>query len=217
MHYTINEVFYSLQGEGVRAGTANVFVRFTGCNMRCAQQPGAKSPGGFDCDTEFESGRKMTLEDILEVVKATCAPVNCKWLILTGGEPGLQVDAAFCNFFHQHGYKLAIETNGSIELPRKNATDPIDVLESYLLDWITVSPKVAEHCIRQVVAHEVKYVRGNQQAIPKPTCKAVHQLISPAFNGQTLDRAALDWCFNLALINPEWRLSVQAHKQWNVR
>ncbi len=54
-HYRINEVFYSLQGEGIRAGTANVFVRFTGCNLRCALEPGPRSPGGFDCDTEFES------------------------------------------------------------------------------------------------------------------------------------------------------------------
>ena len=62
--YTVNEVFYSLQGEGTRAGTANFFVRFTGCNMRCDDEPGEKSPGGFKCDTEFTSGRKLTFEGL---------------------------------------------------------------------------------------------------------------------------------------------------------
>ncbi|KKL89701.1 hypothetical protein LCGC14_1912030 [marine sediment metagenome] len=62
--YMINEIFYSLQGEGMRAGTANVFVRFSGCNMRCRKEAADDSPGGFDCDTEFVSGRRMTLEEI---------------------------------------------------------------------------------------------------------------------------------------------------------
>ena len=62
--YKINEIFYSLQGEGIRAGTAKIFVRFSNCNMKCAEEAGPKSPGGFDCDTEFESGRMLTLEEI---------------------------------------------------------------------------------------------------------------------------------------------------------
>ena len=64
-HYTINEIFFSPQGEGVRAGTMNIFVRFTGCNLQCRMEEGPLSPGGFDCDTEFMSGRKMTGEEIV--------------------------------------------------------------------------------------------------------------------------------------------------------
>lgn len=128
-HYTINEIFYSLQGEGVRAGTANVFVRFTGCNLRCTTEAGPKSPGGFDCDTEYESGRRMTLDEIhsAAVESMNGAHTAGAWMILTGGEPGLQVDREFIDFVHGRGWRLGIETIGSVELPIG-------------LDWITVSP-----------------------------------------------------------------------------
>ena len=68
--YWVNEIFYSLQGEGVRSGTANVFVRFKGCNLQCAMEKGEKSIGGFDCDTEFESGIKMLPHDLIDACKA---------------------------------------------------------------------------------------------------------------------------------------------------
>lgn len=195
--YTINEIFYSLQGEGIRAGTANVFVRFTGCNLTCR-----KETHGFDCDTEFASGRKMTAEEIH--IAAWKLTPDCNWMILTGGEPGLQVDTELIEHLHGKGWKLAIETNGSVELPPG-------------IDWITVSPKVAEHAIRQSFADEVKYVRGHSQAVPRTAIKAAHYLISPAFNGIYADRASLAWCLQLVKENPEWRLSIQQHKAWNVR
>ncbi len=218
----MNEVFYSLQGEGIRAGTANVFVRFSGCNQTCKVET-----HGFDCDTEFASGRSVTLDELLDWVQ-TCqiqavgeAPVGCRWLILTGGEPGLQVDKEFCDYFHKRGYKLAVETNGSIELPHcQETSDKVDIdlnMGCYYLDWITVSPKVAEHCIRQKFAHEVKYVRGYGQGIPKTVVQAYHHLISPAFKGNEIDPDALAWCIKLCLENPKWRLSVQQHKSWRVR
>ena len=195
--YRINEIFYSLQGEGVRAGEPSLFLRFSGCNETCTIQT-----HGFDCDTEFVSGRDMTSEEILEVFKELSS--DCKWVILTGGEPALQLDEALITFLKSHGYKLAIETNGSIELPEG-------------LDWITVSPKVAEHAIRQLVADEVKYVRGYGQALPKTVVKATHKLISPAFNGNGLDKKTLDWCIKLVEESPQWRLSVQQHKVWSIR
>jgi hypothetical protein len=71
--------------------------------------------------------------------------------------------------------------------------------------------------VRQPFANEVKYVRGYGQALPRPTCKAEHRLISPAFNGLTIDRKALEWCLNLIKEDPSWRLSIQMHKAWNVR
>lgn len=202
--YRINEVFYSLQGEGMRAGTANVFVRFTGCNMKCRIEPGELSPGGFDCDTEFASGRSLTAKELIEWVMST-DPHECGWVIFTGGEPGLQLDASLVEQFHLAGYKCAVETNGSIDLTGLG------------LDWTCVSPKVAEHAVRQLYADEVKYVRAHGQGIPKPACLATNKLLSPAFNGLDIDRASLNWCIDLVRENPEWRLSVQLHKSWTIR
>lgn len=205
--YMINEVFLSIQGEGVRAGTVNIFVRFSACNLRCEKGVVSdKSPGNFDCDTEFASGRALTLYQLYALIKKV--DENCAWLILTGGEPALQVNGEFCNYFHQLGYFLAIETNGSVELPKTDGGDH----GREALDWITVSPKVAEHCIRQKHAHEVKYVRGYGQGIPKTVVTAQHYCISPAFDGSNLDRECLQWCIKLVKENPQWRLSVQQHK-----
>ncbi len=264
--YRVNEIFYSRQGEGVRVGTPNLFLRFTGCNLTCMQET-----HGFDCDTEFASGRDFTLDQLIAAL-AECLddasasqranasasqmvrnvdPTNAEnaprrvrnavhlpstsqsnadqdgsingrrenssparasidntdpanWIILTGGEPALQVDDDLINALHAAGYKLAIETNGSIALPNG-------------IDWITVSPKVAEHAIRQRTADEVKYVRGYGQAIPKTVVDAKHKLISPAFDGNVLQEKTLAWCKQLVSDNPEWELSMQMHKVWGVR
>jgi len=223
--YRVNEIFYSLQGEGVRAGTAALFLRFSGCNLQCRVDT-----HGFDCDTEFVSGRSLTLEQIIAELREAerrkgdrfvlceapagpfrqnepvpySPPHRCEWVILTGGEPALQVDRELIDALHAAGFKLAIETNGSIELPDG-------------LDWITVSPKVAEHAIRQRTANEVKYVRAYGQPIPKTGVKAEHRLISPAFSGDMLEPRTLAWCIQLVKDNPDWRLSVQQHKYWGIR
>jgi organic radical activating enzyme len=196
-HYLVNEIFYSLQGEGVRAGTAYLFLRFARCNLACTVES-----HGFDCDTEFESGRRLTLEEIAAELRSL-AP-GCGWVILTGGEPALQADRELIDGLHAAGYRLAIETNGSRELPTG-------------IDWITVSPKVAEHALRQRTAHEVKYVRGYGQAIPATVVQAEHYLVSPAFDGDAVDLRTLEWCIRLVRENPAWRLSVQQHKLWQVR
>lgn len=269
--YGVNEIFMAPQGEGVRVGTINVFVRFQGCNLQCSSDGEA----GFDCDTDFVSGRKMTLIELWEATLKTGGPTipmestvgknkylgrqawlipACKWLVLTGGEPGLQVDDEFCDFFHSLGMKLAIETNGTVKLPTYDSTpdllslgdinplidtikmrelgiDDEDsmkiVLERFKLDWITVSPKSAEHTIRQSVAHEVKYVRNADQSIPKPRCKSLHRLLSPAFDtgvhqpdGTTVWRSApgaVQKCIDLCVQHPEWRVSPQFHKVWRTR
>lgn len=197
MTYKINEVFYSLQGEGTRAGTPAVFVRFSACNLVCRRET-----HGFDCDTEFTSGRRLDLDELLRLVSA--AGKTCRFVHLTGGEPTLQVDAPLIEALHAAGYQIGIETNGTNEVPEG-------------CDWIVVSPKVAEHAIRQRVAHEVKYVRGHGQALPNTVVRAQHRLISPAFDGADIDPDALAWCVKLVRDNPEWRLSVQLHKLWGIR
>jgi len=195
--YRINEIFYSLQGEGVRAGCPSVFVRFSKCNLLCTIDT-----HGFDCDTEFESGQDLSAREICDEVSRLSG--ECRWIVLTGGEPALQVDEDLIEDFHRAGFQLAIETNGTLELPAK-------------LDWITVSPKVPEEALRQRHADEVKYVRAVGQGIPETVVEANHYLISPAFDGDRVDDQTMEWCLGLVRANPQWRLSVQQHKGWGVR
>jgi len=199
MNYTVNEIFYSLQGEGLRSGTPNVFVRLTGCNLTCTKDGEA----GFDCDTEFSSGNKYSLEKLLSEMNRIGN--GCKNVILTGGEPTLQVDDPLLAALKDDGWYIAIETNGTKEVPDG-------------VDWITVSPKSAEHTLKQTEADEVKYVRFTGMAIPKTRVEADYYLISPAANADwTIDHSVLAWCIDLVKTNPNWRLSVQQHKGWSVR
>jgi organic radical activating enzyme len=190
--YRINEIFFSLQGEGIRTGTANCFLRFSNCNIHCRHET-----HGFECDTEFETGRDLTADQIVSELRRVGH--ECDWVVLTGGEPALQLDEELINILRRDGFKLAIETNGTIALPEG-------------LDWITVSPKVPEDQIRQKTADEVKYVVVFGQPLPQTSVQARYKLISPAFTGTTLDRQTLDWCVKLVKENQSWRLSVQIHK-----
>jgi 7-carboxy-7-deazaguanine synthase len=203
--YTVNEIFFSLQGEGARSGTPNVFVRFSGCNMRCDVKAGKRSPGGFACDTEFESGRPMTSAQIVTAA-LRIAPRAGVGVIFTGGEPGLQLDRLLVEAMRKAGFgPLCIETNGTIDV------GPLG------LDWISLSPKVAEHAVRVKACSEIRYVRGHGQGIPRPSAMASHKFISPAFSGDALDPQTLRWCVDLVKDNPGWALSVQQHKTWGIR
>lgn len=189
--YRVNEVFYSIQGEGARAGSANIFVRFAGCNLTCNREE-----HGFDCDTEFAGGIDYTIDALIQRVYEVAGP--CRSIIWTGGEPSLQLDAtlaaAFRDFFQ------AIETNGTNEVPER-------------VQWVSVSPKTAEHTLRVGRASELRYVRASGQALPKPRLSAEHYFLSPAFlpDGRP-DLDAVRWCQQLVLENPKWRLSLQTHK-----
>lgn len=203
--YTINEIFYSLQGEGRRAGTANVFVRFSGCNLTCSRDDAFS---GFDCDTEFTSGVKMTAEQIYErAYELTGGKVT--GVVFTGGEPALQLDRELIKTFRSNSpgtTELCIETNG---------TRNIDDLA---LDWVTVSPKSAEHTIQQLIASEVKYVRQAGQGIPKTNIKADFYLVSPAFGADgRVNKETLQHCIQLVKENPRWQLSLQLHKFLSIR
>ncbi len=197
--YAINEIFFSVQGEGRLAGTPMIFIRFADCNLRCSVRN-----AGFDCDTEFMSSREQSAEEILQYAKELNPAGG--WLLFTGGEPGLQLDAALVARAKAAGWKLAIESNGTIKLPEG-------------LDWICISPKSAEHTLRQTVAQEVKYVRQLGMPIPETKIEAAHYFISPAFQPDgSVRREDVEWCLNLVKTHPEkWALSFQYHKFLGVR
>lgn len=203
--YAINEIFYTLQAEGRRAGAPSVFIRFAGCNLSCSVET-----HGFDCDTEFMSGRKLTAEEIVAAAKE--AGGACRWVVLTGGEPLLQLDVPLALALKEAGYSLAVETNGTVA-PKDG------VLE--LLDWVACSPKAAEHTLRLTAAHELRYVRHHGQAIPKPSIHEaprggeVLRYISPAWGLET--HRNLAWCIELVKGHENWLLSTQQHKIWRIR
>ena len=204
--YVVNEVFYSLQGEGRRSGEASVFVRFTACNLECTVEE-----MGFDCDTEFASGVRVTLEELHDRVLHSIEEYGLDialppWIVWTGGEPALQLDQECVDYFHDRDFRQAIETNGTKELPRD-------------LDWICVSPKTAEHTLRvKQPVDELKYVRNEGQGYPRPKLKAEHYLLSPAFDPTGhVNPAAMLHCIQLCKKEPKWRLSVQQHKSWGIR
>ena len=113
MNLNVNEMFYSLQGEGARQGEASIFIRLSGCNLKCDY-----------CDTDYAEGKEMNLEQILIAIQS----YPCQWIIWTGGEPTLQLSDEVLLFFKQQGYRQAIESDGHRKL-------------SGLLDYTVVSPK----------------------------------------------------------------------------
>ena len=135
MKRKINEIFYSLQGEGYWTGTPMIFVRFSGCNLQC----------DF-CDTEHETFTEMTDSEILE--KISSFPV--KRVCLTGGEPALQIDEKFINLLRRNSYFIHIETNGTKELP-------------YGINWVTFSPKSGQFALEDANELKIIYRGGNVQ------------------------------------------------------
>ena len=183
----INEIFYSLQGEGRNTGRAAVFIRFAGCNLRCPF-----------CDTEFNSFREMTSNEIM----AAIADYPARFVVLTGGEPTLQVDEAFVDLLHQHGYEVAMESNGTRMAPSN-------------LDWLTVSPKqkpVSQHC------NEVKVVFTHAEEVTDYGLQADYYYLQPCDVGDAAQNAQImRKCIAYIEQHPQWRLSLQTHKLINIK
>lgn len=195
----ISEIFYSLQGEGQRIGTPTIFVRTSGCKAKFACYK-----LGIKCDTEFESGKEMSNNDILNWIKENGQ--GCKEITWTGGEPTDQLTTETVQLFKDKGYYQAIETSGLNPVPEG-------------IDFICVSPKVAEHVIKKNFPNkinELRYVRHKGQDIPAPLIEAENYWISPHSDGFNINTENLKHCINLCLKNPIWKLSVQTHKLWNV-
>ena len=190
--FRINNIFYSLQGEGHNTGRAAVFVRFAGCNLRCSF-----------CDTEFKTFREMSDEDILAAIRN----YPSRFVVLTGGEPTLQVDESFVDLLHQQGYEVAMESNGTRQAPQN-------------LDWLTVSPKEGgiwnvEEGMR--MPDEIKVVFDEHTAEKLSSFHlppSIFQLyLQPCDTGDAAhNKVITQACVEYIKAHPQWRLSLQTHK-----
>lgn len=192
MKLTVNEIFYSLQGEGGRSGEASIFIRLTKCNLTC----------DF-CDTDFANGDDMSLNEILNVISA----YPCKWIIWTGGEPTIQLTDEHLLFFRNHGYKQAIETNGTRRVPS-------------LIDYITCSPKNNYESIKSRIpsVDEIRMPIKVGDSLPDSSIfpKADNYFLSPIFDADKPNYSNIDYCVKLIKENSQWRLSLQIHKLINI-
>lgn len=192
----INNIFHSLQGEGINTGRPAVFIRFAGCNLHCPF-----------CDTEFTSFTEMSDDDII----AAITPFKTHFCVLTGGEPSLQVNETFVDLLHSQGFEVAMETNGTHPVPSN-------------LDWLTVSPKsegirlTSEPIDRHI--DELKVIFENHQSfihllsnLPDSFMLAKHRLVQPCDTGDAKrNQKVMNECVDYVKQNPQWRLSLQTHK-----
>ena len=193
----VNEIFYSLQGEGYHSGTPAVFVRLSGCNLRCPF-----------CDTQHGHGTEMSEQEIAVAVRQL-AP-HTSLVVLTGGEPSLQLTPSLVELFHHEGRKVAVETNGTLPLPGN-------------VDWVTLSPKSlwlgeeAAPVLTRVDELKVLFDGGHDPAA-YDHIDAAHRFLQPMDTGDPARNAALmrqaaDYCLG----HPQWRLSLQIHKILDIK
>ncbi len=211
MSYQVKEIFYTLQGEGANAGRPAVFCRFAGCNLWSGREQDRATAVCRFCDTDFV-GTDGTLGGKFADADALAAQIEALWpagdtghrfVVMTGGEPLLQVDAALIDALHARGFQLAVETNGTIAAPAG-------------IDWICVSPKAGATWVQRE-GQELKVV-WPQPGLSLDELEAAHfthrylqPMDSPARQRNTED------CIALCMARPAWRLSLQTHKITGIR
>jgi 7-carboxy-7-deazaguanine synthase (Cx14CxxC type) len=205
MTYSVKEIFLTLQGEGGQAGRAAVFCRFSGCNLWSGREADRASAVCQFCDTDFVGvdgpggGKFQTADALADAVAAAWRgqPEN-RLVVLTGGEPLLQVDAALIDALHARGFSIALETNGTIAAPPG-------------VDWVCVSPK-ADAPLAQTCGQELKLVYPQAGVDPA----RFEGLAFERFSLQPMDgperAAATEAAIAYCLAHPRWRLSLQTHK-----
>jgi len=211
MTYSVKEIFYTLQGEGLNAGRPAVFCRFAGCNLWSGREDDRALAVCRFCDTEFV-GTDGTLGGKFAQAAALADRIAAQWpstatahrfVVLTGGEPLLQVDAPLIDALHAHGFEIAVETNGTLPAPAG-------------IDWICMSPKAGAPIV-QTRGHELKLVFPQAELMPPAVAhlQFSHFLLQPMDGPDRLanTRAALEYC----QAHPQWRLSLQTHKILQIR
>ena len=210
MTYSVKEIFYTLQGEGLRAGRPAVFCRFAGCNLWSGREQDRASAICRFCDTDFV-GTDGTLGGKFAEAAELAARIASQWpqgrghryVVLTGGEPLLQVDAALIDALHAQGFEIAVETNGSLAAPAG-------------IDWICVSPKAGAPLL-QTSGQELKLVWPQSGLDPEQLGRLdfEHFLLQPMDN--PAQAANTQACIAYCQQHPQWRLSLQTHKILEIR
>jgi 7-carboxy-7-deazaguanine synthase (Cx14CxxC type) len=210
MSYAVKEIFLTLQGEGAHAGRAAVFCRFAGCNLWSGREEDRERAICKFCDTDFVGtdgtlgGRYASAGELADTIAGQWTVGDAdRYVVLTGGEPLLQLDGALIDALHARGFAIAIETNGTIGAPAG-------------VDWICVSPKAgAELVLRH--GHELKLVYPQAGAAPEDFADLAFERFSlQPMDGPDLipnTARAVDYC----LQHPQWRLSLQTHKTIGIR
>ncbi|AMG74495.1 7-carboxy-7-deazaguanine synthase [Sphingopyxis granuli] len=210
MSYAVKEIFLTLQGEGARSGRRAVFCRFAGCNLWTGREVDrAKAVCRF-CDTDFV-GTDGTLGGKYADAATLATAIAQSWgeardrryVVLTGGEPMLQVDRALIDALHGEGFTIAIETNGTLPVPRA-------------IDWICVSPKAGSELV-QTSGDELKLVwpQPGSDVERLAGLDFAHRLIQPLDDAHAADNARA--CIELVMRDPRWQLSLQTHKHLGLR
>jgi 7-carboxy-7-deazaguanine synthase len=210
MSYAVKEIFKTLQGEGAHTGRAAVFCRFAGCNLWSGREQDRASAQCRFCDTDFVGvdgtggGRFANPETLAKAIEAEWGGrVERRYVVLTGGEPLLQVDGPLVDALHALGFEIGVETNGTQPAPEG-------------LDWICVSPKAGTDLVL-TSGNELKLVYPQDNALPGQ----YENLAFDHFYLQPMDceeaaahtEKAINYCIN----NPRWRLSLQTHKTVGIR
>lgn len=209
MSYAVKEIFKTLQGEGAQAGRVAVFCRFVGCNLWSGREEDRATAVCRFCDTDFvgmdgsDGGRFDSASHLADRIDRIWGVSTQRFVVLTGGEPLLQVDEPLVDALHARGFQIAIETNGTQEAPRG-------------LDWICVSPKAgAPFKLRS--GDELKFVYPQHALDPEEFEELsfrhfwIQPMDGPEREANTI--AAIAYC----LEHPQWRLSVQTHKMIGIR
>ena len=213
MSYAVKEIFLTVQGEGVRAGTVAVFLRFAGCNLWSGLEKDRASAVCKFCDTDFvktdgvNGGRYADAQSLATAVADLWKGGGERWVVCTGGEPLLQLDAELIAALHAQDIQIAVETNGTIEAPEG-------------IDWLCVSPK-ADAPLVQTTGDELKLVYPQDENTPEDFVNLdfAHFCLQPRDDSYlNLSKKAThsDAAFEYCLAHPIWRLSVQTHKAIDV-
>lgn len=206
MTYSVKEIFYTLQGEGNHAGRPAVFCRFSGCNLWTGREEDRASAICQFCDTDFVGtdgiggGKFKSAQNLAAVINALwpASYTASKYVVFTGGEPLLQLDAALIDAMHAAGFEIAIETNGTLPVPEG-------------VDWVCVSPKMGSELVVRK-GNEIKVVipQIGQDMATYGNLDFEHYFVQ-AMDGPLRDdnlRRAIDFCKQ----HPQWKLSLQTHK-----